>query len=106
MMDRLWKEKKVMRSMEELAEFYGQFGVDPAKFLATSKSFAVESRLNRDQRKVQEYGVSGTPTLILNGTYRISPSPAVANFDVMLDIVNFLIDQENARSPQASAAAE
>lgn len=106
MMDRLWKEKEVMRSMEELAAFYSQFGADPEKFLATSKSFAVESRLNRDQRKVQEYGVTGTPTLILNGKYRVSPSPAVANFDVMLDVVNFLIDQENAASQQASAAAD
>lgn len=106
MMDRLWKDKEVMRSMEELAQFYAQFGVDPEKFLATSKSFAVESRLNRDQRKVQEYGVTGTPSLILNGKYRVSPSPAVASFDVMLDVVNFLIEQENAGSQQASAAAD
>jgi len=106
MMDRLWKEKEIMRSMDELAQFYGQFGVDPAKFLATSKSFAVESRLSRDQRKVQDYGVTGTPSLILNGKYRVSPTPAVASFDVMLDVVNFLIEQENAGSQQTSAAAD
>lgn len=106
LMDRLWKEKNIMRNMEELAEFYGQFGVEPEKFLATAKSFAVDSRLNRDQRKVQEYGVTGTPTLILNGKYRISPNPAVANFEVMLDVVNFLIEQESPAAQQTSAAAD
>jgi thiol:disulfide interchange protein DsbA len=106
MMERLWTDKEIMRSMEELAAFYSQFGVDAEKFLATSKSFAVESRLSRDQRKVQEYGVTGTPTLILDGKYRVSPSPAVGNFDVMLDVVDFLIEQESAGPQQASAAAD
>jgi thiol:disulfide interchange protein DsbA len=55
---------------------------------------------------VQEYGVTGTPTLILDGKYRVSPSPAVGNFDVMLDVVDFLIEQESAGPQQASAAAD
>ena len=106
MMDKLWKEKKIMRSMDELAEFYSQFGVDKEKFAATARSFAVDSQLKKDQRRVQDYGVTGTPTLIFNGTYRISGSAAVPSFDVMLDVVDFLIEQERARSQQASAAAD
>jgi len=105
MMDRLWKEKNMMRSMEELAEFYSQFGVDKEKFLATSGSFAVEARLKKDQQKVQSYGITGTPSLVLNGKYRIAGSAAVPSFDVMLDVVDFLIEAESAGTQESSAAA-
>jgi len=106
MMDRLWKEKNMMRSMEELAEFYSQFGVDKEKFLATSGSFAVEARLKKDQQKVQSYGITGTPSLVLNGKYRIAGNAAVPSFDVMLDVVDFLIEAESAGTQESSAAAD
>jgi len=106
MMDRLWKEKQTMRSMEELADFYSQFGVDREKFLATSGSFAVEARLKKDQQKIQAYGITGTPSLVLNGKYRIAGSAAVPSFDVMLDVVDYLIASESAGTQQSSAAAD
>jgi thiol:disulfide interchange protein DsbA len=106
MMDRLWKEKKIMRTMDELADFYSQFGADREKFLAAAKSFAVDSKLKRDQLKVHDYGINGTPSMVVNAKYRIAGSAAVPSFDVMLDVVNFLIEQERAVSQQTSAAAD
>jgi thiol:disulfide interchange protein DsbA len=103
LMDRLWKEKKIMRDMEELAEFYSQFGVDPQKFVATSKSFAVDTRLKKDQLLVQNYGVMGTPSLIVNGKFRVAGNAAVPSFEAMLDVVNFLVTREGAASGQDSA---
>ena len=91
MMDKLWKEKDVMRSIEELATFYGNFGVDPETFIATSKSFAVDARMRKEQRMVQNYGVRATPTLVVNGKYRIAGNAAVPSYDVMLDVVDYLI---------------
>ena len=96
----------MIRSMEELAEFYSQFGVDKEKFLATSGSFAVETRLKKDQQKIQSFGITGTPSLVLNGKYRIAGSAAVPSFDVMLDVVDFLIAAESAGTQQTSAAAD
>ncbi|RPH99007.1 MAG: thiol:disulfide interchange protein DsbA/DsbL [Lysobacterales bacterium] len=106
MMDRLWKEKKIMRSMDELADFYSQFGVDREKFLAAAGSFAVDSKIKRDQLKLQSYGITGTPSLIVNGKYRVTGNAAVPSFDVMLDVVNYLAEQERAVSQQTSAAAD
>ncbi|MFB3079469.1 MAG: thiol:disulfide interchange protein DsbA/DsbL, partial [Lysobacterales bacterium] len=94
MMDKLWKEKAMMRSMEDLAAFYSNFGVDSKTFLATSKSFAVDARMRKEQRLVQTYGVRATPTLVLNGKYRIAGNAAVPSFDVMLDVVDYLIAAE------------
>jgi thiol:disulfide interchange protein DsbA len=106
LMNRLWKDRKIMRSMEELADFYTQFGLDRGKFLSTSQSFAVDSKIRRDQQAVQEYRIEGTPSLVLNGKYRISGNPAVGSYDVMLDVVDFLIEKEAARikAPAAEVA--
>ncbi len=91
MMDKLWKEKNVMRSMDELAGFYSNYGVEANAFLATSKSFAVDARMRKEQRLIQTFGVRATPTLVLNGKYRISANEAVSSFDVMLDVVDYLV---------------
>ena len=91
MMEKLWKEKDVMRSMDELADFYSNYGVEAEAFLATSKSFAVDARMRKEQRLVQTFGIRATPTLVLNGKYRISANQAVSSFDVMLDVVDFLV---------------
>ncbi|HKJ17445.1 MAG TPA: thiol:disulfide interchange protein DsbA/DsbL [Xanthomonadales bacterium] len=111
LMDALWKEKKIFRSIEELGEFYSNYGVTADQFIATSKSFAVDARLRKDQTLVQSYGVSGTPSLVVAGKYLIKGSQAVPNYDTMLDVVDTLIAQEQAdmastEEPAAQAVAD
>jgi len=106
LMDKLWKEKEVPRNMEELSQFYAAFGVDPAKFVATSKSFAVDAKLRKDQRDVQTFGVTGTPSLVVNGKYLVAGNQAVANYDMMLDVVDYLVSLESAAATGAAAAQE
>ena len=96
LMDRLWKEKKIIRSMDELADFYTRFGADKEKFLSTSRSFAVDGKLRKDQLLVQKYGIRGTPSMVVNGKYRVSGNAAVPSFDVILDVVDYLIEMDSA----------
>ena len=103
MMDKIWKEQAVMRNMAELSEFYSSLGVDAKQFLATSKSFAVDARMRKEQKLVQIYGIRGTPSLVLNGKYRIAGNEAVPSFDAMLDVVDYLIARETARDLEATA---
>lgn len=91
MMDKRWKENVIFRSMEDMAGFYADFGVEPKTFLATSKSFAVDAKMRKEQRQVQTYGVRSTPTLVLDGRYRIAGNSSVPSFDVLLDVVDYLI---------------
>jgi len=106
LMDRIWKEKNMIRNMEDLATFYSQFGLDREKFLSTSRSFAVDGKLRKDQSLIQAYGIRGTPSVVLNGKYRIAGSAAVASYDVMFDIVDYLIELDSASSLQASVASD
>jgi len=94
LMDKIWKDQKVYRTIEELGEFYSAYGVAPASFVATSKSFAVDAKLRKDQRVVQEAGVRGTPSLIVNNKYLVAGNAAVGSYDVMLDVVDYLIAEE------------
>jgi thiol:disulfide interchange protein DsbA len=106
LMDRIWKEKQVIRNLDELATFYSQFGLDKEKFISTSRSFAVDGMLRKDQTLVRDYGIRGTPSLVLNGKYRIAASAAVPSFDVMFDVVDYLIELETPALQQTSAAAD
>ena len=103
MMDRIWNEKAVMRSMDELAEFYSDFGVSPDAFLATSQSFAVDAKMRKDQRLAMSWQIKGTPSLVLNGKYRIEGNSAVPSYDVMLDVVDFLIQKETTAALKYAA---
>lgn len=106
MMDRLWKERKVMRSLDEIANFYVQFGADKEKFLSTAQSFAVDGKIRKDQQLVRDYGITGTPSLVVNGKYRVAGNAAVPSFEVMLDVVDYLVEIERYKLKGDSVAAE
>ena len=106
LMDRIWKEKDIIRDMDGLATFYSQFGLDKDKFISTSRSFAVDGKLRKDAILVASYGIRSTPTMVLNGKYRIAGGAAVPNYDVMFDIVDYLIELETPALQQTSVAAD
>jgi thiol:disulfide interchange protein DsbA len=110
MMDALWKERRQMRSLDELADFYTQFGVEKAAFLATADSFAVDAQMRREQRQAAGFGITGTPAVVVNGVngdYRISSSEQVSSFEAMLAVVDYLVTSElGALAPQVETAAE
>jgi thiol:disulfide interchange protein DsbA len=44
-----------------------------AKFLDTAKSFSVDAEIRRTDALIKALGADGTPTLIINGKYRVEP---------------------------------
>ena len=87
-------------SVPELAAYYGQQGLDPAKAQAYMDSPAVDAKLEYARRFALRSGVEGTPTLIINGRYRIT----AATHEDGLRIASQLIDQLRAarRAPTRS----
>ena len=96
MMDAIWKEGKQFRSLDDMADFYSGFGVERSAFLANYQSFAADSALRKSQRDVQLFGITGTPSLVVNRKYRVQSSKAVKNFNAMLDVVDYLVVKESA----------
>ena len=95
MFDALHRDHLPMRTIEDLATFYAQHGVDKAKFLAASSSFEVESKLTRSRELVKAFGVDGTPSIVVNGKYRMTGQSA-GGYPQLVELVDFLVKQELA----------
>jgi len=91
--DALHRDHLPMRTIDDLAGFYAQHGVDKAKFLATSASFEVESKLQRAAQIVKADGVDGTPSIIVDGKYRVTGTSA-GGYPQMVEIVDYLVQKE------------
>ena len=96
MMDAIWKQGKQFRNLSELANFYSGFGVEKDAFIAHYESFAADSQLRKSQRDVQLFGITGTPSMVVNRKYRVTSSKDVGDFNAMLDVVDFLVSKESA----------
>ena len=99
MMDAIWKDRRQMRSLDDLADFYTQFGVSRESFLATAQSFSVDTQIRREQKMVATYGITGTPTMVVNGRYR------VPNNSDVFDVVDYLVARELAALEERQTAA-
>lgn len=90
-------------TQDEIADLYGKWGVDRNKFLETMKSFGVTAKLNRGKQFAQRTGVTATPTIIVNGKYRVNVTED-RGFAGMLSTVDFLVAQERAAAAAPAAA--
>jgi thiol:disulfide interchange protein DsbA len=70
--DAIHKDGLKITDEKALVEWLGKKGVDPAKFSAAYRSFAVESKLKRALQLTQAYQLQGVPTLAVQGKYVIS----------------------------------
>jgi len=92
--------------MRDLGRFYSQFGVEAERFESTARSFPVESKVRMGNAAVGKWQVRSTPTLVVNGKYRISPRRDGGTYEEMLRVADYLIEQELAEAGQTSAAVE
>jgi thiol:disulfide interchange protein DsbA len=87
--------KSHMPTIEDAARFYQkQTGVPAAKFLETAKSFGVDTQVRHDEDLMKAYGIDRTPTLIVNGKYRVTVQEAGGAAE-MVDLVIFLVHKES-----------
>lgn len=96
----LHDERRQFRSFGDLAEFHAQFGVDAEQFESTAESFPVASRMRMGNASAGKWQVRSTPTVVVNGKWRISPRRG-GTFEELLEVTDYLI----ARERQASQAA-
>ncbi|TWT19247.1 thiol:disulfide interchange protein DsbA/DsbL [Luteimonas marina] len=69
--DRSLKGERGTDSPADIAKVYAQFGADPAQFASTMASFTVNAKFGRAKQYIAAQGANSTPTLIVNGRYRI-----------------------------------
>lgn len=89
-----------------MAEFFQEkAGVDPDEFNKVFSSFSVRSRVQQAHARGVAYRISGTPTMIVDGRYRVDGRMAGGNAR-MLDVVNYLVAQRReAKSGDGATSA-
>lgn len=110
MYDAVWKSKELsseradgqgLKPMSELptladaAKFYAKYGVDPKEFLAVADSFSINTQVKRADQLVKAYGVEGTPTIVIDGKYRID-GPSAGGYAQMVELAKYLAAKEAA----------
>lgn len=57
---------------EEIAQFYARYDIAPARFMAAMQAPATQAGLRRAAEFIERAGVEGTPTVVVNGRYRVT----------------------------------
>lgn len=89
------KPKAAWPTIEDIAKFYAKFGVDPKEFVAVANSFSVNTKMKQADDLIKAYGVGGTPTIVVDGKYRFSPSD-VHTMQRAIDLTQWLVAREAA----------
>lgn len=98
--DAVFKEKKISSvkpTIESLAQFYSAYGVSAEDFIATSKSFAIGTRIKRAEALLKAYGIDGTPAFVVAGKYRVSAQSA-GGWTELSSLINYLVAKESGGS--------
>jgi thiol:disulfide interchange protein DsbA len=86
--------KSPQPTLEDAAKVFAKrAGIKPEQFLATAKSFAVEANCRRADQLVKHYRVDGTPSLVVNGHYRVNMQ-AVRSESDLIALLNWLVAKE------------
>jgi len=109
MFDAVWKEgslkisdpvsHKVVQplpTIDDIAKFYAKYGVKAEDFVGTANSFAVNAKIKRADAQVKAYGVDSTPTIIVNGKYRLT-SASAGGWDKVPALVTYLVNLESKK---------
>jgi len=82
-------------TLDDVAKFYAKYGVDPKQFVAVANSFSINTQMKRADDMVKAYGVDSTPTIIVNGKYRLTPSSA-GGYGQTIELTKWLVAKEAA----------
>jgi thiol:disulfide interchange protein DsbA len=89
------KPKEALPTIEDMAKVYAKFGVDPKEFVAVANSFTINTKMNRSDELMKAYGIQGTPTLVVNGKYKIEPLK-FKDLSQSIELVKWLVSKEAA----------
>ena len=81
--------------IEDVAKFYTAYGVKESDFLAMARSFTIDTAMRSADAALMAHQVLSTPTIIVNGKYRVTPQSA-GGWPQTIDLVLYLVNKEKA----------
>lgn len=100
--DQVWVKKTPVKTLEDIGTLYTNLGVAGDDVVAAASSFAVQTKIKRSTAVLGRYGVEGTPTIVVNGKYRVTGASA-GSYDNVFAVVDHLVALETAAVVPAPA---
>jgi thiol:disulfide interchange protein DsbA len=89
------KPQSAWPTIDDVAKVYAKYGVKAEDFVATANSFTINTKMKRADELVRAYEVDGTPAIIVNGKYRLSPASA-GGYPQAVELTQWLVSKEAA----------
>lgn len=86
-------DRRNLTSASDLADLVAEQGVDREAFLKAFNGFGVKAQTQRAMSVLRGAQVQGTPTMLVAGKYRTSPSMA-GGYEEALAVVDYLVEKE------------
>ena len=87
--------KDPLPTLADVARYYESIEkLKPGEFLGAAHSFAVDAKMREADAQIREYQVDETPSVIVNGKYRLTPRTAGGN-DQLVALVQWLVKKES-----------
>ncbi len=96
MFDAIQVQHRKMATPEELRKLFASLGVPEADFNKAFNSFMVDSRVRRATDLTRRYGISGVPSLVVDGKY-VTDGPMANGHAGMFKVVDYLIGLEEGK---------
>ena len=85
--------RPIFPSIEQVADFYAGHGVSAEAFLAAANASSMEVRMMQGDYWVQSAGTDSTPTLVINGKWRLTPRSA-GGIEPTIALIKHLVAME------------
>jgi thiol:disulfide interchange protein DsbA len=89
------KPHDALPTIADAAKVYTKCGADPKEFVAVANSFSINTQMKRADDLIKAYGVTGTPTLIVDGKYRFDVGNA-GGYPQTIELAKWLVAKEAA----------
>ncbi|BBE10370.1 Thiol:disulfide interchange protein [Mycoavidus cysteinexigens] len=89
-------DRNYLKTTEAQAEFVAQHGVDKKKFLEIYHSFSTAAEVQRDNKLMVDYNLTGVPALAVQGKYEVSPA-LTNSLEGVMPVLDFVIAQIRAK---------
>lgn len=90
--DAVHQEGRHLTEVDDIADFFSDYGVSEDEARQALTSFGVKSQVNQAHARMRAYGLMGVPALIVEGRYVITPSSA-GSLENMPQIASALIEK-------------
>ena len=85
------KKKAPLNKIKQVEALFVANGVTSEDFNRAIKSFAVNTKVGQAKSLNKRYGLSGVPTIIVDGRYRVD-SGSIGSFEKVIEITRFLVN--------------